>query len=188
MRVNKLSGIVMRVAAILICLVLFSAHLASGMFAKYATGVSADSSARAAKFHVEVKESSALTFDDSGNGTYQFYVYNQDSEVAFQYDIIVRVKAADPSGLFSASEVANACTDLRLNYKNSTYDGTYSEGSNSYTFSVSDRLEPGMDSEVYTLTFKKADLTKVNADAAEAVTTTEIPIELNVSAKGTQAV
>lgn len=184
MRVNKLSGIIMRVTAVLICLVLFSAHLASGMFAKYTAGASEESSARVAKFYVEVKESSALTFDNSGNGTYQFYVYNQDSEVAFQYDIVVKIKAADPSGIFDASDIANACTDVKLNGS----DGTYSASNNSYTFSVADTLKPGTDSEVYTLTFKKSDLVKVNEDAAEPVSTTTIPIEFAVSAKGTQAV
>lgn len=185
MRVNKLSGIVMRVTAVLICLVLFSAHLASGMFAKYTSKVEEQSDARVAKFNVSVKETAPLSFDESGIGTYQFYVYNQDSEVAFQCDdIIVRFNAVDNSGLFSASELTNACTEAKLNGN----AGTYSASTNSYTFSVADRVERGSQSGVYTLTFKKSDLVKINEEATEPITETDISIDLDVSAKGAQAI
>ena len=185
MRVNKLSGIVMRVTAILICLVLFSAHLASGMFAKYTAKAEEQSDARVAKFNVSVKETTPLSFDDSGIGTYQFYIYNKDSEVAYRCDdIIVKVNAVDPSGVFSADDLARACTEVKLNGN----DGTYSESTNSYTFSVSDRVDQRMQSDVYTLTFKKSDLVKNNEEATEAVTETNISIDLDVSAKGAQAI
>ena len=183
MKVNKLSGIFIRAAAVLICLVLFSAHLASGMFAKYAVGASGGSNARVARFDVSIEKTADLTFDDSGNGTYKFCVINKNSEVPFLYDIVVRISGTDPSGFFDASEIAGACSDVKLNGE----AGTYSESSHCYTFPVSAYLDPGTDSDEYTFSFKKNDLVKINADAAEDVTTTDISIKLDVSAKGTQA-
>lgn len=184
MRVNKLSGIVMRVTAVLICLVLFSAHLASGMFAKYTVGASEESNARVAKLNVNVKPSEeGLTFDASLNGTYQFFVSNHDSEVAFQCEkIIVRIKSDDPNNIFNPSEAALA-SEMKLN----DLDGTYSESDNQYTFDLTDvYLKPGMDSNVFTLTFKASDLVKINTDATEPVTNTTIPIQLDVYASGSQ--
>lgn len=89
MRVKRLSGIVMRIAVVLLCLVLFSAHLASGMFARYSTSASSDASVRAAKYQVQIipVTTGGLTFNETGEGTYQFRVSNK-SEVPVSYTLV----------------------------------------------------------------------------------------------------
>lgn len=94
MRVKNPSGIIMRIAIILLCLVLFSAHLASGMFARYTVAGNGTAASRAAK--IDLKVTSAQTgLDDDGK--YAFSVKN-DSEVAFSYDLVVTFSDFSASG------------------------------------------------------------------------------------------
>ena len=183
MRVNKLSGIVMRAAAILICLVLFSAHLASGMFARYTTGAANSGNVRVAKFNVNVIEQEALTLDADGNGTYKFLVKN-NSETGFRYDIKLKITSTDEYlETFGASAVAKACTDVKLN----GVEGTPSSDGSVYTFSITDALAPDSESGIYTITFKASDLVEQKEDLSPYVSSYTVPIDFKVSAKGTQA-
>ena len=98
---------VFRVALILLCLVLVSVHLMSGLFAKYSiTGHSTDG-ASVAKFDVEVTgaDPNAVVITCSevatGTGEYQITVKN-NSEVAVSYALTVDVPAS--SGVTAAVE------------------------------------------------------------------------------------
>lgn len=182
MKVNNLSGIVIRVAAILICLVLFSSHLASGMFARYTTGASNSGNARVAKFEVNVIEKEALALDTNGNGTYQFLVKN-NSETGFRYDIKLKITSTDEYlSTYGASAIAKACTNVKMN----DVEGTPSSDGSVYTFSVSDVLAPDSESGVYTITFKATDLVEQEEDHSPYMSNDTIPIDFKVSAKGTQ--
>lgn len=88
MRVKNPSGIIMRIAVILLCLVLFSAHLASGMFARYTTSASANGGARVAKLDFSRVSSTLDSIDDDGTVHYTVTV-NNSSESLFSYDLII---------------------------------------------------------------------------------------------------
>lgn len=87
-------SILMRVAAVLLCMVLGSFYLMGGMFARYATTGTGSDSARVAKFDVKVTGSEDVTVDcaESSEGTYKITISNE-SEVAVTYDIDVTYNA-----------------------------------------------------------------------------------------------
>lgn len=189
MRVDKLSGIVLRVTAILICLVLFSAHLASGMFAKYTAGASEESSARVAKLgRVKIIEEEALSLDSVGNGTYKFLVKN-NSETAFRYDIKLKITTDEQYvEQFGADEIAKACTDVKV-YSDEEVDGVdgvLSDDGTTYIFSMADIVPRDSESCVYTIAFKANDLVFSDPNLQTLHQSENIPITFDVSAKGTQ--
>lgn len=124
-------SIMMRIAAALLCLVLLSTHLMSGLYAKYTSKGTGTDSARVAAFDVNVTGAAgslAVTCTDSGTttGSYTVTVENQ-SEVAVSYTLSVTVTgdgAAAVVGVFDSTT------------------GT---------------LEAGTDSNVHTLTFSISD-------------------------------
>ena len=150
MRVKSPSGIIMRIAVILLCLVLFSAHLASGMLAKYTVGGTGGATAKTAKIDLKVQsEQTALA-----SGQYSFKVVN-DSEVAFQYEVIVNfpnlhTSTTQPLENFN---VENYFKDLKLkDASGNELTGTVSSDKRTYTFTIADPIE--LDSEdSYTLSF-----------------------------------
>lgn len=83
-------GIMMRIAAALLCLVLISIHLMSGMYAKYSTTGRGDDSARVANFDVEItgEETDLEVTCRENKGAYTITVNNK-SEVAVAYTISV---------------------------------------------------------------------------------------------------
>lgn len=88
----SLGTLLLRAALVLVCLVMLSFHMMSGLFAKYtATGQSSDS-ARVAKFDVAVTgpESDnvniSYTETGEGSGTYAITIVN-NSEVAVEYTL-----------------------------------------------------------------------------------------------------
>ena len=93
MKRNHLLGIVARTACVLLCLVLFSAHLCSGMFARYNTEGEATGSANVAALNVNVTQEEALSIAGSGASTFSFKV-NNESEVAVSYGVVIKFKAS----------------------------------------------------------------------------------------------
>lgn len=153
MKVKNLSGIIMRVAAILICLVLFSSHLASGMFARYTVSGGGDGSAHVASYHVEIvpadnNQSEALgTTSNSGDVAYRFIVDNSETDVAVQYSLSVA---------FYDSVDGNDVLDKFDNVKIDNFEPVdFKDDSNRrvYVFDITDTLEPHSTSAVHTLTF-----------------------------------
>ena len=184
---SKRRNIPIRIAAILLCAVLFSAHLASGMFAKYTVGVSDSSYARAAKVDLKIVESEPLTVSSLGEGTYKFSVKN-NSEVAFNYNIVVSIS-------FPTSIVTRSFGDERIlgTIKNpviNTETGVPSEDDMSYTFSGFSTLAPGSSSDELVFTFSAEDLAAASRASTNAITiptsTGYLPITLSVSAVGIQ--
>lgn len=87
------SGILTRIAALLLCFVTASACMMSGLLAKYSTTGSGSDEARVAKFDVEVvgvpdNVEIVCTTAVSDNGSYTITVTNK-SEVAVEYDMTV---------------------------------------------------------------------------------------------------
>lgn len=101
---NKKVNIPIRIASVMLCLVLFSLYMTSGMFAKYTTGGNGKGNGRVAKFSVTATDAgeSEYVFDQAAvqqpDGSYSVTVKN-DSEVAVRYTIILRFKEDKPNYL-----------------------------------------------------------------------------------------
>ncbi len=94
-RKSRKVNIPIRIASIMICLVLFSVYMTSGMLARYATSGSASGSGRAAKINVAVEGSGDISFYEAdgifvktsdGADTYTVKLTNK-SEVAVRYTV-----------------------------------------------------------------------------------------------------
>lgn len=131
--------LMMRIAAVLLCLVLFSLHLMSGLYAKYTSSGNGDDTARVAKFEVNVTGiPSAVSIDSktTNNGTYEITVTNE-SEVAVEYDIIVTLgnQASGVSTVLKTGEIIHTgSTSERV----TTYTGVanLAAGTNSATHNL----------------------------------------------------
>ena len=92
----------LKLAVILLCLVLITTHFTSGLYARYISRSSADTSARVALWKVGAKEGKpALTIDCSSSDLddeYEITVTN-NSEVAVKYGIVVVFTEALKSGI-----------------------------------------------------------------------------------------
>ena len=102
---NKKVNIPIRIASVMLCLVLFSLYMTSGMLAKFTTGGNGKIDSRVAKFSVTAADAgeSEYVFDQAtvlpdGYGNYSVTVKN-DSEVAVRYTIILRFKEDKPDYL-----------------------------------------------------------------------------------------
>ena len=90
--------ITLRIAAVLLCLVLFSMHLTAGLYARYTAKQGGTDSARVAAFNVDVEGvGNSVTVDYvKGNGQdagIQKLKITNNSEVAVSYDITVEIEA-----------------------------------------------------------------------------------------------
>ena len=137
-KMNKRTSVFFPIGCVLLFLVLLSAHMTDGVFGRYGSGFSGNSSARVAKFEVESGFSDAQSYDISLN----FYDPNalsdsvsisvvSKSEVTVSYDVIVTMPVAsadyawlavtldgasptsydDESGVFVFSNVATIAFD-----------------------------------------------------------------------------
>ena len=88
MNSRRKSLIPIRIAVILLCAVLVSAHYATGLLAKYTVDSAGADTARSAGLSVEVKDL------QGSDGNYTFNVKNL-SEVALEYDVIVTFSNPD---------------------------------------------------------------------------------------------
>lgn len=96
----RLGSWMMRLVAVLICFLLVSFHLMTGLYAKYSSTATGSDSARVAKFQVVVTGdaaniSVACTQMPGDEAVYAITVEN-DSEVAVKYDVIVTLFTAIP--------------------------------------------------------------------------------------------
>ena len=95
-------NIPMRIASILLCLVLFSVYMTSGMLAKYTTGGSGKDQSRVAKFSVSATADNANYEFKQGEETpikeYKVKVENP-SEVAVRYTVQLQFDEAVPDYL-----------------------------------------------------------------------------------------
>ena len=101
---NKKMNIPIRIASVMLCLVLFSLYMTSGMLAKYTTGGNGKGNGRVAKFSVTATDAgeNEYVFDQAAvqqpDGSYAVTVKN-DSEVAVRYTIILKFDRAIPNYL-----------------------------------------------------------------------------------------
>lgn len=95
-------SLMLKAAAVLLCLVMFSTHLMGGLYARYTATGTGEDSARVAAFNVDVSGSPELvTVSTAANeGVYTVTVEN-DSEVAVAYSM----KVTAPTGLGFAVDV-----------------------------------------------------------------------------------
>ena len=86
MRTKKKFPAALSVAAVLLCLVLVSAHFTSGMYARYTTRTKGSDLGHPAAFSVkaEAVQAGPVSISANGESTYQVKVTN-DSEVAVHY-------------------------------------------------------------------------------------------------------
>lgn len=106
----RLGCIMMRLTAVLVCLVLVSFHLMTGLYARYSSTATGSDSARVAKFDVDVsgaleKSDIVCTAMPSGNSTYTVTIKNQ-SEVAVHYQLSVEITGNSTGVNHSFSEAS----------------------------------------------------------------------------------
>lgn len=93
LRKSKASiNIPIRVAAVLLCLTLFSTYLVSGLFARYATSAQSSDHARVAKFSITGSGSLSQPIAASlipGETTAATLIIQNDSEVAVEYTVTI---------------------------------------------------------------------------------------------------
>lgn len=98
-KMTKKTPLVFHIGIALLCLVLFSAHLTSGLYARYTSEASSQDSARVAKFDVtnSVDSQNAnidLHFYDSTKLVDEFnFTVESKSEVAVAYDVVITLPA-----------------------------------------------------------------------------------------------
>lgn len=102
---RPLGSIMMRVAGVMLCLVLFSVHMMGGLYARYSSFGTADDTGRVAKFDVIVAgvsdnavaskvEASCTKAGEQGNA-YAIHITNA-SEVAVRYTVAVTLNDTVP--------------------------------------------------------------------------------------------
>lgn len=164
MRVHKLSGMVIRVAVILLCLVLFSSHLASGMFARYAVNETEDGNAHAAKYGVKViAADNAVPIDDQGNVSYRFKVDNSGSDISVRCSSIL-VSFMKPDETSNPAPVTETVAPTEVAPDDTVFGEVTLDGyaanriedkgdTVEYTFDIDNQIEAGGTSGMYTLSF-----------------------------------
>ena len=91
-------SLMIRIAAAMLCLVLLSFHMLSGLYARYTTSGKGEDTARVAKFDVQVVGDNAkdisISSVTSSSSFYQFTIAN-NSEVAVKYDLTCTIVPRD---------------------------------------------------------------------------------------------
>lgn len=123
----RLGSLMIRIAAVLLCLVMISFHLMGSMFARYTTSGNGSDDARVAKFDVEITgtatENVKITYAVTEGGVYTIEVENQ-SEVAVKYDIIVKIDTPWPHITPALGQVVDGVTNPLVSASTSG-DGTF---------------------------------------------------------------
>lgn len=125
-----------RVAAVLLCLVLFSTCLVSGLFARYAIGAQSSDQARVAKFSIEGEGALSQPIEAiliPGKTEEVTLIIQNNSEVSVEYTITV----------------TNVTNNLPLSFRMNEKDGTFLAEDKGIT--VTQRRIPGSHTDQYTL-------------------------------------
>ncbi len=140
---------VIRTLFILVCLLVLSFHMMSGLLAKYNAIGSGSDDARVAAFHVVVsgtpQESDIVcTSVDNGNGTYTITIQN-NSEVAVHYDLSltitgnatgVRYDFSPESGDLAVGDTGTSALTFTVNWNDFTADKTGAKAEVTLAFTV----------------------------------------------------
>ena len=162
-----LGSLMIRIAAVLFCLVMFSTYLMGGLFARYTTSDQGGDSARVAKFDVACSVAQATDEDGKDiEGKFTLTVTN-NSEVAVAYSIHVAFSA--PMSITIGGETK-----------------TLAEGETSVTFTNDDwTLAPGEDDK-HTLQFAITDWTGVTNKDTDSGPTEPVTFVFEVSVTAEQ--
>lgn len=128
----RLGSLMIRVALILLCLVMISIHLMSGMYARYTTKGSGGDDARVAKFNVVVTGVSAdsiVVYSETEGDVYSIRVENR-SEVAVSYDISVKFETSWKGVSAALDTVAGDHKENTTTFKNAGTLPVYSGADN----------------------------------------------------------
>ena len=127
-KVTQKTPLVFYAGMVLLCLVLFSAHLTSGLYARYTSTSSAGDNARVAKFDISsAKKTEDVDFnitldffDPQMQSDYIEFEVFSSSEVTVSYDVILIL----PEGMVELIEDGILVISLDENVPPTTVDGT----------------------------------------------------------------
>ena len=128
-KVTQKTPLVFYAGMVLLCLVLFSAHLTSGLYARYTSTSSAGDNARVAKFDISSANTNTADvdfnikldfFDPQMQTDYIEFVVSSSSEVTVSYDVILIL----PEGMVELIEDGILVISLDENVPPTTVDGT----------------------------------------------------------------
>ena len=149
------SSVMIRLAAVLLCLTMFSCYMMSGLLARYVTRGQGTDSARVAAFDVEVTGPVAdveceVTALEPGKIT---FTVDNKSEVAIEYSI--RVKIKEEAGCGVLVKLEGETEELRFEANQ--------EAEHKYT--KVGQLAVGAEKATHTLSFEPLDWTKITQNA-----------------------
>ena len=193
MRKIHKSNVIFRVALILLCLVLFSAHLSSGMLAKYTISGDGSNAARIASAKVTVTPAAAApVIKADGSASYAFTVKNT-AEVSYTYSLLIYV---DSSVALTQEQLAKAFGSPKLiipeiepvpsastQPDSDPIELSFDAAQNAYVYECTAAFEPG-DTADYTLLFRADDVV-ATANVAEDVKVYD-SVKINIAAKAVQ--
>lgn len=174
MRNKRKSSVIFRTALVLLCLVLFSAHLSSGMLAKYTFSSAKGGTAFPAKSDITITSTAAPDLAVDGTAEYAFNMENT-GDVTVYYSVIVYPS----SDSLTADQLARAFHDPAIG----TVTGVYDSSTGAYTFADLGLFEPGEDVDL-TLSFLYDDIV---VNSTDPYSIDYSGVILNISAKAVQA-
>ena len=127
-KTTKKTPFVFYAGMVLLCLVLFSAHLTSGLYARYTSTATSSDSARVARFDVASAKNTEKVdfkidldfFDPQKQSDYIEFDVFSSSEVAVRYDVVLVL----PEGMVELIEAGILVISLDENVPPKTVDGT----------------------------------------------------------------
>lgn len=174
MRIKHMSNVIFRVALILLCLVLFSAHLSSGMLAKYTSaGVGDDVSRVAHPEYTVTSTQTGPTITSAGLGTYDFTVTNT-GEITADLSLYIYLM----SDTLNSAQLTKAFSNVTVNGTDCQFDAD----EKAYICPL-DVFTPA-DSVDYTLSFRARDLAATSTAASP--TAKYENIKVNIAVKSVQ--
>ena len=168
-KMTKKTPLVFHIGIVLLCLVLFSVHLTSGLYARYTSKVSSQDSARVAKFDVASKEKNDIAlsinldfFDPAKqNDSIEFEV-SSSSEVPVEYDVVL-VFPEEMIKLVSGGDII-----IQIN---TGVTGVIDDADNTITFEGGSFMPGATQSESYTITLQiKPDTMVAPVDISNSAT------------------
>lgn len=135
----RLGSLMIRIALILLCLVMISVHMMSGMYAKYTTSGTGSDDARVAKFDVVVTgvpADSIVVYSETAGDVYSIRVENR-SEVAVSYDISVKFETSWKGVSAALDTVAGDHKEDTTTFKNAGTLPVYSGADNYHEHTLS---------------------------------------------------
>lgn len=143
-RPMQVGDVVVRVALLLLCLVMVSAYMTSGLLARYTTSAQASDTARVAKFDVQVTGNNnvTVTADSAADNTYTLTITNA-SEVAVRYTVQqpaanggVSYTVPQPTDTLAPGDSAAVQMSLTVNWDEVTRNMTDDNPNATVTFTV----------------------------------------------------